>query len=238
MPPGGGGPGPGGQQAVGRPLATKLWEVPEYKERYRQIYQQLMTKAFDPANVIARASALREMIAPWVEKDTQKLVTQEQFDNAMTQDATGTGPGGAGPGGQGGQAGPNGGGIPGLIPFITARASFVNGKLAEAPASTMAVTADRASLSFIQSGTTAPAAQTISLELNGTSVTAFYGLSTSVESGGAWLTVTPASGPVAGSFKVTATSKLDPGTYAGRIKIAVPGAVNSPVEIGVTLTVQ
>jgi len=75
LPPGGGNPPPGGGgAAVGRPLATKLWENPEYKERYRQIYTRIVKQLYQPEQVLARMNELRGMIWPWVEKDTQKLV--------------------------------------------------------------------------------------------------------------------------------------------------------------------
>ena len=244
--PGGGGGFPGGpggppQQpggGAGRPLATKMWESPEYKERYRQIYQQIADKVYASDHWIERANALRDMIRPWVEKETQALVTFEQFQNAMTADlTTGAGPGGGGPGGPGGPGGgPGGGGagggIPALAPFITARAAFVKEKLAESPAATMAIEADTNSIE-LQAGDK----KEINLSLNGTSSGAFYGLTTTIESGSGWLTVTPAGGPVAGKFEVSASGKLDSGTYTGKIKVWSPGAVNSPLEIQVTYVV-
>ena len=76
-----GGGGIGGA-SVTRPIATKLWQVPAYKERYREIYRNLVEKQMVPATLVARMNALRTLIRPSVEKDTQKLVTQAQFDAA------------------------------------------------------------------------------------------------------------------------------------------------------------
>jgi hypothetical protein len=36
----------------------------------------------------SRMTVLRDMIRPWVELDSQKLVTQEQFEQAMTTDVS------------------------------------------------------------------------------------------------------------------------------------------------------
>jgi spore coat protein CotH len=155
---------PGGGAAAGatvsRPLASKLWQVPEYKARYREIYQQLMDKVFFPEQVLSRMNTLRAMIQPWVVKDTQKLCTQEQFDQAMTTDTAGGGTGGGGtppngppttppngppttpPNGPpttpptGPPTGPGAGGAggtstPGLEPFINARVDSVKSQLAK-----------------------------------------------------------------------------------------------------------
>ncbi len=85
---GGIGGGEGAPAQITRPLATRLWEVPAYKERYRTIYKNLVDNVFFPANISSRMTVLRDMIRPLVEADTQKLVTQEQFEQAMTTDQT------------------------------------------------------------------------------------------------------------------------------------------------------
>ncbi len=158
-----GGAAPGGNGKVqasfggARPLITKLWEVPEFLARYREIVKQLNQQVVRPDAVIARMEALRTMISPWVEKDANKLVTMDQFNKAMTEDQTvqnsfgggatmptppsgtdpsgtppsGTPPSGANPGGgQQGFAG-NGGGmtVPGITAFVKARETSVNSQL-------------------------------------------------------------------------------------------------------------
>jgi hypothetical protein len=95
-----------------RPLATRLWQVPEYKTRYREIYRQLVEKVFFPDIAVARMNALRDMIRPWVGKDANKLVTMDLFEQAMTTDTTGTM--GFAPG-DGGTL-PPGGGTPPTVP--------------------------------------------------------------------------------------------------------------------------
>ena len=114
------GGGQGGGSAATRPVATKLWQVPEYKARYRAIYRSLVENQMVPATLVSRMNALRSMIAPFVQKDSQKLVTQSQFDNAMTANATS--PAGGGPAG-----GP--GGAPALQPFIEGRVASVKAQL-------------------------------------------------------------------------------------------------------------
>jgi spore coat protein CotH len=244
-PPGGqpppGGPGGGGFGTVGRPLATKLWANPEYKERYRQIYTRFSQQIYHSSAVLERMNQLRDMIRPWVEKDTQKLVTQGQFDAAMTADLMLDGPGGGPgplPGGMpppGGPGGPQGfGGIPGLNAFVTDRAAFVRDRLAEAVPPEMYLQANTASVAL--SGTN-DEAQTVTLSLNGSSLRANYALFTRTESGGNWLVVTQPGGGVPGTFKISATGRPQAGSHLGIIRVESPGAINSPFVIAVTLTV-
>lgn len=249
MPPGGGMPPAGGTGAQGgRPLATKLWEVPEYKERYRQIYQNLVEKVFVGEKILGRMNELRDMIRPWVELDTQKLVTMEQFEAAMTTDAAGANPGGGAGGGFGGGApgggapgggagGGFGGGIPGLNGLVEGRLAFLTTKLAEEAVPTMALGADQSSIALTQTASGTAASQTVTLSLNGTAVPANYSVYGTTESGGAWLTISPAGGGVPGSFKVSNGGKLSVGTYNGTIRIYSPGAANSPLIVPVTLTI-
>lgn len=238
--PGGGGPaGPGGATQAGRPLATKLWAIPEYKERYRQIYQRLVDNVFVPDTILARMNELRDMIRPWIEKDTQKLVTTAQFEGAMTTDSTMSGgPGGGGPGGPGGAGGGRGGGIPGLNEFVTQRAAFLKSQFEASPATQFVLQADASPITLTQTaGGTAPT-QSVSLAINGTATSANYTLYATTDSGGSWLTLSPAGGTIPGSFKVSVGSKLDPGTYSATIKIYSPGATNSAILIPVSLTVN
>ena len=57
---------------------------------------------------------------------------------------------------------------------------------------------------------------------------------------GGWLRITPASGSISGASSLTViadpTGKPD-GTYTGTITITLPGAVNSPILVPVTLRV-
>lgn len=122
-----GAPGaPAGQNA--RPLATRLWQVPEYKQRYREIYQRLVDRVFLADMMLARMNVLRDRIRPWVAGDTQKLVTMEQFEQALTVDQAAPALAPGAPGGPGG-AGP-GASAPGIQPFIEGRIVSVKSQLA------------------------------------------------------------------------------------------------------------
>jgi hypothetical protein len=134
--PPGGAPGipRGGIGAVGgggRPLATKLWEIPTLLARYRAIARRLNEEVVHPDEIMARMTGLRAMIAPWVATDPNKLATQEQFDKALSDDQTMTSigggfpSGGAPPQGPGGDVpnvpqNPRGGGGMGVVPGIDA----------------------------------------------------------------------------------------------------------------------
>jgi M6 family metalloprotease-like protein len=84
------------------------------------------------------------------------------------------------------------------------------------------------SLSFTGGGS-----QTVSLTSSGPAFSF-----TVAASGGSWLSATPASGAVPATLTVTANAaNLTAGTYNGSIAITVPGAVNSPLTVPVTLTV-
>jgi hypothetical protein len=136
-PPGGGfvgGPG-GGSRSNARPLATKLWAIPSVKARYTELYRQLSDFAFLPESMVTRMNEIRSLIRPWMEQDTQKLSTMEQFENAMSQDTQfGGGAPGGGFGGPGGQVlVPAGAGIPALEPFVRDRAVSIQQQLAERP---------------------------------------------------------------------------------------------------------
>jgi spore coat protein CotH len=97
---------------VTRPLATRLWEVAEYKARYREIYRYLVEKVFFPDIAVARMVALRDMIRTYVDKDPNKLVTMDQFEQAMTSETTAAGGGDATTPPTGGTTPPTGGATP------------------------------------------------------------------------------------------------------------------------------
>lgn len=142
VPPGGvpGGPpqggGIGGIGGGGRPLVTKLWAIPELLARYRAIAKRLNEEVVHPDEIIARMTTLRQLIAPWVALDANKLSTQEQFDKALSEDLAVTGFGGNGgtppqnPGGEAPNApqNPRGGGmgvVPGIDALVHARTESV-----------------------------------------------------------------------------------------------------------------
>jgi uncharacterized protein (TIGR03437 family) len=95
------------------------------------------------------------------------------------------------------------------------------------------LTASPSALNFsYQIGTTAPAAQSVSI--GGTSGLAF----TATPAGGSWLLVTPGSGTTPGSINVSiSTSGLTtPGTYNGSITIAAAGATSQTVSVMLTVS--
>jgi uncharacterized protein (TIGR03437 family) len=97
------------------------------------------------------------------------------------------------------------------------------------------ITAAPAELAFHHTaGTAAPAPQTVALGGVGLSYTA----SASTSAGGDWLRVAPAAGTAPASLTVSAhPAGLAPGSYHGTVTVTAPQAANSPLAIGVRLTV-
>ena len=97
-----------------------------------------------------------------------------------------------------------------------------------------------ASLAFtLQAGATLPASQTLSIASSSTTAMNFTA-STTTQSGGQWLTVSPTSGTTPGTVSVGLTSTalgLAPGTYSGAVAFSSPGSPNPAINIPVTLTV-
>ena len=83
-----------------------------------------------------------------------------------------------------------------------------------------------------------PPSQAISIS-NGGEKPLNWQVASSTFNGGSWLLVTPASGTSNGSLTVSASAAgLAPGIYAGRIVVTADGAVNSPIQVQVNLTVK
>lgn len=104
--------------------------------------------------------------------------------------------------------------------------------------SSASISVTPASLSFSQIAQGAPpASQTINVNLSGgTGPNAFTAVG--ISDIGNWLTVT-GSGAVPGTITVTVNgANLAPGTYSGRVRISVPGTLNTPFDVPVTLTVS
>ncbi len=217
--PGGGGGFPGGIGGEGRPIATKLWEIPEYKQRYREIYQRLVDQVLIPTQLIGRMNALRELIWPWVEKDTQKLVTMAQFEAAMKGSTAAGGPGMIG--------------ALALEPFIEARMISVKAQLAGRPLPV--ISSSPASLIYAQvSGASDAGSQDIVLSLpEGVPATEF-----SAAASAPWIALTGGTGAFPGKVNVRVNvSNWPAGTHNGSINITAPGMTNSPLAIPVTLIV-
>jgi spore coat protein CotH len=223
--------------AAARPLATKLWAIPEFKQRYLQIYKHLVDDVFRSDEIVARMTALRETIRPWVAKDTQKLVTMAQFEGAMTQTSTETTTG------QPAQGAPGGGGggmsAPALQPFIQGRLAWVKQQLAQTQMPVVWIIADKTSLEFSAASGSNPAAQTVKLIIDSATPPVSYSVGTVIAGGGDWLTVTPAGGLAPGSVKVSVkSSALAAGTYTATITVRAPAAGTPPIVIPVSLTVR
>ncbi|MCC6586938.1 MAG: CotH kinase family protein [Bryobacterales bacterium] len=117
LPPGGAQPGqPGPQPGNGgggtapaftsrnRPLFTRMMQVPEYKERYGQIYRWLVS-FLSKDQVNGRMQTLHDLIRPWVVRDTNNLSTLAQFDASLDGTISTDAPG-AGGGAQAGRSVP------------------------------------------------------------------------------------------------------------------------------------
>ena len=223
--PGGGG-GIGGASPT-RPVASKLWQVPAYKQRYRTIYRAIVEKQMMPAQVVARMNTLRNLIRPFVEKDTQKLVTMAQFEAAMTADATaGTG------GGPGGGGAPQGG-APALQPFIEGRVTSVKALLdGQTP---LLLSAAPATLFFAQTAAAAStASQSLALTLSDAAKSGTFTATTSA----AWITLNPVNGTLPATLRIAASAAgMSAGTYSGSVTITAPGTGNSPLSIPVVMSV-
>jgi len=136
-----------------------------------------------------------------------------------------------------GGGGPRGAAIPGLNALVADRILFLRDRINEATPPEVYLQADVNSVSMALAGATAPAAQTVTLSMNGTSLPANYALFTRTESGGNWLVVTQPGGKAPGSFRVSVTGRPPVGTHLGIIRVESPGAINSPFVIAVHLTV-
>ena len=206
------------QSTATRPVAAKLWQVPAYKLRYRTIYRNMVDKVMAPSQVVSRMNALRDLIRPWVQKDTQKLVTIEQFEAAMTADATSAG----GPGG-----------APALQPFIEGRVASIKALLdSQTP---LTISATPASLFLAQTaGASSPASQNVALALSDAAKSATF----TATSSASWIDAGTPGGTLPATLRISAAAAgLGAGTYSGAVTIAVSGATNSPLSIPVTMAV-
>ncbi|MDQ2900048.1 MAG: hypothetical protein M3Y07_09640, partial [Acidobacteriota bacterium] len=85
-------------------------------------------------------------------------------------------------------------------------------------------------------GGPAPASQPLTVTSSGASIPVNAGASTAT--GGAWLSVAPATGSTPAAFNVTvAPATLGPGTYNGTISLMSPGSGAAPLSVPVSLVV-
>ncbi len=100
------------------------------------------------------------------------------------------------------------------------------------PQSTLAVSPATLQFSYI-TGDASPPAQSIQIANSGTGT-----LSWTATSSASWMTVSPASGTAPSTLSISISpAGLSAGAYTGSIQIASAGASNTPVSVGVTLTV-
>lgn len=98
-----------------RPLATKLWQVPAFVNVYLGHMKKLMAGPANPTTLVARMTALRNLIRPYVYADPNTMFTTANFEACMTANVVfSNGP-------------PPGRTIPALQTFITARHSYLSG---------------------------------------------------------------------------------------------------------------
>lgn len=76
---------PTGQQ---RPLAQKLWNVPEYRRLYLRIFAKLLREGFNEGSFTPRINQLAALIKDHVYADPNKATTNAQFDTALTGQTT------------------------------------------------------------------------------------------------------------------------------------------------------
>ncbi|MBU0691298.1 CotH kinase family protein [bacterium] len=71
-----------------RPLAERLWQIQDYDQIFVGHIRKLMATVADPDVLIDRMEDLRDIIRPWVYSDPNKMFTNADFDNSMTQNIT------------------------------------------------------------------------------------------------------------------------------------------------------
>lgn len=86
-------PPPPQNATVPRPLAQRLWEVPEYRAAYLGKLRALLEGPAQPDHLIARMNALRDFVRPMVQRETRSMFTLDQFERAMSANQRTGGPG-------------------------------------------------------------------------------------------------------------------------------------------------
>lgn len=90
-------PGNGTGTQNARPLAQRLWAVPEYRRLYLRIFARFLREGFNPETFGPRITQLANLIRPHVMEDPNKVTTNAQFElNLNNQTTAGGGGGGIG----------------------------------------------------------------------------------------------------------------------------------------------
>ena len=71
-----------------RPLAERLWQIEDYDQIFVGHIRKLMATDAEPGVLIDRMEDLRDLVRPWVYQDENKMFTNADFDNSMTQNIT------------------------------------------------------------------------------------------------------------------------------------------------------
>lgn len=79
-----------------RPLAQKLWAVPEYRRIYLRIFARLLREGFNPESFAPRVTQLANLIREHVYADPNKITTNAQFETSLDSQTTSGGAGGPG----------------------------------------------------------------------------------------------------------------------------------------------
>lgn len=66
-----------------RPLAQKLWAVPEYRRLYLRIFAKLLREGFNTESFSPRVTQLANLIRDHVYADPNKVTTNAQFETAL-----------------------------------------------------------------------------------------------------------------------------------------------------------
>ena len=88
-----------------------------------------------------------------------------------------------------------------------------------------------------QTGTSAPASQSVTIASSGGALAFSAGATTS--DGSSWLAVSPLSGTTPQALTIAVNpASLSPGSYSGAVVVSAIGAINSPLSIPITLTIS
>ena len=112
-----------------RPLLQRMLDDPDLYQRYLQQVCYLTAYFFNEADLHARIDEVRDLIAPSVYADDNKMYSSADFNTNIEADLSGGGPG------------PMGGQTYGLKPFVTNRAAYIAGEL---DCSTLSISDERA----------------------------------------------------------------------------------------------